>query len=140
MKIRIKKIHEEAIVPNFAHSGDAGMDLYSVEDLILKPGERVAVSTGISAEFPEGYVALVWDKSGMALKSGIKTMAGVIDSGYRGEYKIVLTNLSPENFEIKKGQKIAQLLLQKIEVPEIEIAEELSEADRGEGGFGSTGV
>ncbi len=140
MKIKIKKLNSEAIVPKYAHEGDAGMDLFSVENLILKSKHRVAVKTGISIGLPKGYVGLVWDKSGVALKSGIKTMAGVMDSGYRGEYKIVLINLSSKNFEIKKGQKIAQLLIQKIEGPKIEIVEELSETKRGEGGFGSSGV
>ena len=84
--------------------------------------------------------ALVWDKSGHAFKSGIKTMAGVMDAGYRGEYKIILLNTSEEAFEIKKGQKIAQILIQKVEHPEIEEIQELSETSRGEGGFGSTGL
>lgn len=140
VKVKIKKLHPDAIVPQYAHPGDAGMDLYSVEDLVLHSGERVGVKTGISAEIPKGYVALVWDKSGNALKSGIKTMAGVIDSGYRGEYTVVLINLSGKDFEIKKGQKIAQVLIQKVEVPEVEVVDDLSDTSRGSGGFGSTGL
>ena len=140
MKIKIKKLNPEAIVPSYAHKGDAGMDLYSVEDLILKPKHRVAVKTGISFEMSKGYVALIWDKSGVALKTGIKTMAGVIDSGYRGEIKVVLNNLSSKNYEIKKGQKIAQVLIQKVENPKIEIIEELNKTSRGAGGFGSSGI
>ncbi len=140
LKIKIKKLRPDAIVPKYANPGDAGMDLYSVEDLILKSGERAGIKTGISAELPEGYVTLVWDKSGNALKSGIKTMAGVCDSGYRGEYIIVLINLSGKDFEIKKGQKIAQMLIQKIETPKVEVVEELSSTERGVGGFGSTGI
>ncbi|MEK7144060.1 MAG: dUTP diphosphatase, partial [Patescibacteria group bacterium] len=85
-------------------------------------------------------VGLVWDKSGLALNNGIKTMAGVIDSGYRGEIKIVLINLGDEDFEIKKGQKIAQMLVQKVERPEIELVDELNATERGGNGFGSTGL
>jgi dUTP pyrophosphatase len=140
MKIKIKKLNQDAIIPKYAHNGDAGLDLYSVENLILKPKNRIAVKTGISIKLPKGYVGLIWDKSGVAIKSGIKTMAGVMDSGYRGEYKIVLVNLSSKNFEIKKAQKIAQLLIQKIENPQIEIVKELSKTSRGSGGFGSTGL
>lgn len=139
MKIKIKKLHPDAVLPKYAHSGDAGMDLFSVEDLILKPNYRAKVKTGISIELPKGYVSLIWDKSGIASK-GIKTMGGVIDCGYRGEYIVVLVNLSSENYEIKKGQKIAQVLIQKVENPKIEIVEELSETSRGDGGFGSSGI
>ena len=139
MKLKILKIDSEAIIPTYANHDDAGLDLYSAENFVLKPGERRAIETGVKMEIPEGYVGLVWDKSGLAVNDGIKTMAGVIDSGYRGEIKIVLINLGEKNFEIKKGQKIAQMLIQKIEHPEIEIVEFLSESGRGESGFGSTG-
>lgn len=138
MKIKIKKLHSDAIIPKYAHDGDAGMDLFSIEDLILKPKHRAIVRTGLSIEFPKGYVALMWDKSGIA-KEGVTTLAGVGDAGYRGEYKIVLYNLSSKKYEIKKGQKIAQILIQKVESPEIEEVDELSETSRGTGGFGSTG-
>ena len=140
MNIKIKKLNPDAIIPSYAHEGDAGMDIYSSEDVIINPGKRIGVGTGISVELPLGYVALVWDKSGHAFKSGIKTMAGVMDAGYRGEYKIILLNTSEEAFEIKKGQKIAQILIQKVEHPEIEEIQELSETSRGLGGFGSTGL
>lgn len=140
MKILAKKLHPEAKIPNFAHPGDAGMDLYSVVDMVLKPGERASVPTGIAMALPEGYVSLVWDKSGVSHKNGIKTLGGVIDSGYRGEYLIGLVNLSQEDFEIKVGQKIAQLLIQKVEHPEIEEVTELDDTSRGDGRFGSTGV
>lgn len=140
MKILAKKLHPEAKIPNFAHPGDAGMDLYSVAQMTLKPGERASVPTGIAMALPDGYVSLVWDKSGVSHKNGIKTLGGVIDSGYRGEYLIGLVNLSQEDFEIKVGQKIAQLLIQKVEHPEVEAVEELDETSRGDGRFGSTGV
>jgi len=140
IKIKAKKLHPEAVIPGYAHPGDAGMDLYSVEDIIIKPGERALVATGLSMELPAGYVALIWDKSGLAAKSGIKTMAGVIEYTYRGEYKIVMLNTSKENFEVKKGQKIAQMLVQPIMTAEVEEAKELSDTSRGAGGFGSTGI
>ncbi|MFA9262737.1 MAG: dUTP diphosphatase [Undibacterium sp.] len=140
MNIRVKKLHPEAIVPAFAHPGDAGMDLYSVEDIVIQPGERRSVPTGIAIALPDGYVSLVWDKSGVSHKFGVKTLGGVLDSGYRGEYLIGLVNLGQADFEIKKGQKIAQLLIQKVEHPEIDVVDELDETSRGTGGFGSTGV
>ncbi len=140
MKIFAKKLYPEAKLPNFAHPGDAGMDLYSVAELTLKPGERVSVPTGIAMALPEGYVALVWDKSGVSHKFGVKVLGGVIDSGYRGEYLVGLVNLGQESFEIKVGQKIAQLLIQKVEHPEVEEVAELDETSRGDGRFGSTGV
>lgn len=140
MKLKILKIDSEAKIPNYANFDDAGLDLYSIEEAVLKSMERRAIKIGIKMEIPEGYVGLIWDKSGLALNDGIKTMAGVIDSGYRGEIKIILINLSDKNFEIKKGQKIAQMLIQKIERPEIEETEFLNESKRGEGGFGSTGL
>ena len=140
VEIKIKKLHSNAIIPNYAHKGDAGMDIYSCEDTIIYPKQRKAVSTGISIALPENYVSLVWDKSGIALKQGITTLAGVCDSGYRGEYKIVLLNTTTKNYKIKKGQKIAQILIQKIETPEIKEVENLDETSRGDGGFGSTGL
>ena len=139
IKIKVKKLHPSAIIPSYAHPGDAGMDIYSVEDVIIKAGERALVATGLSIEFPAGNVALVWDKSGLAAKNGIKTMAGVIEYTYRGEYKIVMFNTSKQDFEIKKGQKIAQLLIQPIMTADVEEVNELSDTARGVGGFGSTG-
>lgn len=139
MKIKIKKLHPNAIIPSYAHEGDAGIDLYSIENLILKPNHRAKIKTGISIEIPKGYVSLIWDKSGIGSK-GIKTLGGVIDCNYRGEYIVILINLSSKNFEIKKGQKIAQLLIQKVENPKMEIVNNLSETLRGSKGFGSTGV
>lgn len=140
IKLKIQKIEERTVAPSYAKAGDAGMDLYSAEDLILGAGERRAVRTGIKMEIPDGYVGLIWDRSGMAFNNGIKTMAGVVDSGYRGEVKVVLMNLSKEDFEIKKGYKIAQMIIQKFESPEIEITDSLSDSQRGDNGFGSTGL
>jgi len=141
MKIKVKKLHKEAIVPHFVHDGDVGMDLYSVEDLILKPGQRYAVATGLSIDFPHGYAGLICDKSGLAVKHGITTIAGVIDPEYRGEWKVVLLNASDEDYYIKKGEKVAQVLFPKIEYMEVEEVDELqTNTSRGDGGFGSTGV
>ena len=140
MKIKFKKLNKDAVVPVFSHDGDAGMDIYCDADVVVFPGEVVAVPTGISMELPAGYVALIWDRSGLAFKNGIKTMGGVLDSGFRGEVKVIMTNLSSEKFEAKKGSRVAQMLIQKYEVPDIEITEELSDSARGEGGFGSSGI
>jgi len=140
IKIKIKKINPEAITPHYSHEGDAGMDVYSVEDVLIKPGERFAVPTGLAIELPPGYVSLIWDKSGIALKHGITTMAGVVEHTYRGEYKILLFNSSNSDYNIKKGEKVAQLLIQPIVTAEIEETDKLSETKRAEGGFGSTGL
>jgi len=138
--VKVKKLIEEAILPNYAHEGDAGMDIYSCEDVVIYPGERKLVSTGISMELPHGYVALVWDKSGIAAKNGVTKMAGVIDCYYRGEYKILLYNTIREPFIIKKFQKIAQILIQPVETAEIQEVKDLTDTARGGGGFGSTGL
>ena len=140
MKLKIKKLNNEAVLPRYAHESDAGMDLFSVEDFGLSPGERKICPTGIAMAIPEGFVGLIWDKSGIAAKNGIKTMGGVIDSNYRGEIGVILKNLSEEKYKINKGDKIAQMLIQKIESPEIEEVDSLEDTDRGEGGFGSTGI
>ena len=137
--VKVKKIHQDAILPRYAHPGDAGMDLFSCVDLTIKAGERALVPTGISMEFPQGHVALIWDKSGLAANKGIKTMAGVIEYTYRGEYKIVLLNTSNDDFFIKKGDKIAQVLIQPISTAEVVEVSDLSETSRGAGAFGSTG-
>lgn len=139
MQIKFKKLNENAVAPNYAHSFDAGMDLFSLENISISVGERVQISTGIAMEIPEGYVGLIWDKSGLAQKSGLKTLGGVVDSQYRGEIKIGIINLSGENFQFEKGQKVAQMLIQKVEQVELIETENLSDTSRGEDGFGSTG-
>jgi dUTP pyrophosphatase len=139
MKVKIKKLNPEAKIPSYAHPGDAGMDVFALEDIVLKPGEPNRIRTGISLEIPVGYVGLVWDKSGLSTGHGLKTLAGVVDAGYRGELQIGLINLLTESYELKKHDKIAQMLIQSVEQPEVEEVSELSETSRGEGGFGSTG-
>jgi len=140
MKIQVKKLHPDAKIPKFALEGDVGMDLFSVVDAVLKPGERISCPTGIAMKIPQGYAGLIWDKGGPSHRFGIKTLGGVFDSNYTGEYLIGLVNLGQEDYIIEKGQKIAQVLIQKIEIPEIEEVEELEETNRNDGKFGSTGL
>lgn len=140
MKILVKKLVPDARVPEFSQKGDAGMDLFSIEDAILRPRERISCKTGIAIKIPAGYAGLVWDKGGPSHKFGIKTLGGVFDSNYTGEYLVGLINLSEEDFQIKKGQKIAQVLFQKIEEPEVEEVAELPKTNRGDGRHGSTGL
>ena len=140
MKLKIKKLHPDAKIPSYVHLGDAGMDVFALESLALAPGERGLVRTGIALEFPEGYVLLMWDKSGISTKHGITTLAGVIDAGYRGEIQIGVVNLGQDSHTFEKGSKVAQILVQPIVRAEIQEVEKLSESIRGEGGFGSTGI
>jgi len=139
MQIKIKKINTEATIPTYAHGGDAGMDLCASENTLVKKGERAKVPTGIAMEIPDGYVGLVWDKSGLSMNHGLKTLGGVIDSGYRGEIMIGVVNLGEEDYTIEVAHKVAQILIQKVEAPIIEEVENLTESTRGEKGFGSTG-
>lgn len=139
LRVKIKKNHPDAILPKYAHGGDAGIDLFSNEDFELKNNVRDAVPTGISVEIPKGYVGLIWDKSGIATKEGIKTIGGVIDSTFRGELKIAVINLSGKTYKFLKGHKIAQMLVQKIESVEIIEVDKLSDTTRGDKGYGSSG-
>ncbi len=140
--ILVQKLHPEAKIPRYAHSGawgDLAADLYAVSAWTLEPGETVAIPTGLALGFPSEYGALVEDRSGLALR-GLTTLAGVIDPGYRGEIKVVLTNLSAIPQSIAPGDRIAQLrLVRRIEAT-FEVVESLEETVRGGGGFGSTGV
>ena len=138
-KIKIKKLKENAIAPAYAHLGDAGMDFFSAENCIIEAGKRKLVSTGISMELPEGYFSSIRGRSGLASKKGILVPGGVIEYTYRGEYKVILLNSGDEDFEIKVGDRIAQVLIQPVATAEVEVVEELSESSRGTGGFGSTG-
>lgn len=138
MKLSIKKINNDAVLPTRAHADDAGMDLYVNNKQVITAHTTVPVSTGVSMEIPTGYVGLIWDKSSVGAK-GLKTLGGVVDSGYRGEIKVVVHNLNDEDFIFEHGQKIAQMLIQKVELLDIEEVKDLSSTSRGEGGFGSTG-
>jgi dUTP pyrophosphatase len=140
--IGVKKLVPQAQMPRYAHVGqygDLAAALYGAEAMTIDPGATVLVPTGVAMEFPSTHGALVEDRSGLAVK-GITTLAGVIDPGYRGEVRIVLTNLSPNAAEVKQGDRIAQLrIVRRIEAEFVEVAE-LGEAARGAGGFGSTGL
>ncbi len=129
----------DARLPSYAHVGDAGMDLFATESMMVAVGERVLISTGVAMEIPMGYVGLIWDKSGLSNNHGLKVIGGVIDAGYRGEVKVGIANIGTEDYKIGAGHKVAQMLIQKVEHPQIVEVAELSEAARGDGGFGSTG-
>ncbi len=139
MELRVKRIHSEAKLPVYGHPGDAGLDLFSVVDRELAPGEVFAVPTGIQVAVPDGHVGLVWDKSGISLKS-VHRLAGVVDSGYRGEVQVVMINLGAAPFAVRKGMKIAQMLVQPVAAVEVVESDSLDGTSRGEDGFGSTGL
>jgi dUTP pyrophosphatase len=136
--ISFQKLNPEAKVPTRAFEHDAGLDLTTVETHVLSPGEGRIFKTGLAVAIDPGFVGLIWDRSSMG-KRGIKTLGGVIDSGYRGEIGVILWNLSKESQEVKFGERIAQLLIQPIATPQTETVTSLSETQRGQGGFGSSG-
>jgi dUTP pyrophosphatase len=133
------RVETEASVPEYASSAAAGADLRASEEVVIAPGARAAVPTGLRLEIPSGHVGLIWPRSGLAVKHGIDTLAGVVDSDYRGEVRVVLINHGQEPFAIRAGDRVAQLLLQKIERADFVAADRVSETARGAGGFGSTG-
>lgn len=139
LDIQVQKLHKDAKIPEFAHNTDAGMDLCGVEEVSIAPGEHTVVPTGIAMAIPEGYVGLIWDKSGNAIKRGLKVLGGVIDAGYRGEIKIGIVNHGKEAHTFDVGDKVAQMLLQEVSHANFEEVDSLDETERGEGGFGSTG-
>jgi dUTP pyrophosphatase len=139
MKLKIKKLDKGAKLPERAHVTDAGLDIFAGMSYNVRPGDRIQISTKIAMEIPIGYVGLVWDKSGLSQKKGLKTLGGVVDSGYRGEVMVGMINLSDRAYTIERGDKVAQMIIQKCEAPEIIEVDKLSEADRGSGAFGSTG-
>ena len=138
MNLKIKKLKGGVKVPSYAHPGDVGMDIYSLEEKTLKPGEHHIFFLGFAVEFPVGYAAIVKDKGSIS-NAGLHTMGGVYDAGYRGEYNIHLVNLGDESYTIEVGDKIAQIIFYPVEIPKIEEVEMLGESSRGEGRFGSTG-
>jgi len=139
MQLQIQKLHPDAKLPSFAHATDAGMDLFCSVGFSVEPGAHVLAETGVAIVFPAGYAALTWDKGGISNKRHLKVTGGVFDTDYRGEYLIGLYNFGTEPQSFSAGDKIAQLLIQKVEHPEIVEVEELDETARGEGRFGSTG-
>lgn len=141
--LKIKRLDRELPLPSYAHPGDAGLDLYSTEDAVLKPFERRLIGTGIVVEIPRGYAGFVQPKSGRAVREGLSIVntPGLIDSGYRGEVRVIAINLDPENeLVIRRGEKIAQLVIQRVEEVRVVEVEELTDTTRGAGGFGSTGI
>lgn len=143
LTIALKQLDKDLPVPENAYAGDGAVDLRSTKDLVLKPFERALIPTGIAIELPLGYAALVVPRSGLAIKHGITVVngPGLIDSNYRGEIGVVLANSDAnESFEINRGDRIAQLMIIAVEQPEFKIVDELSDTERGAGGFGSSGV
>ncbi len=142
LKVHIKRLREDAVIPTYAHESDAGVDLYAAESYVLKSTERKLVSTGISIALPPGYEAQVRPKSGLALQHGISIVntPGTVDADYRGEIGVILINLGNEDYKIEKGKKIAQMIFNKVEHAEFEVVDTLPDTVRGAGGFGSTGV
>jgi len=142
MKLKIKKLNQDAIIPNYAHSTDSGMDLYSVEDKIIAPSETTLIKTGISIELPKKTEAQIRPKSGIALKNSVTVLntPGTIDEGYTGEIQVILINHGERLYKVNKGEKIAQLVIMPVIRVEIEQVNELIETSRGVGGFGSTGL
>ena len=141
-QLRVRRLHPQARLPTRAYDGDAGLDLYAVEAITLEPGERASVSTGIAIEIPEGQAGLVLPRSGLAARHGIALVnaPGLIDAGYRGEVRVLLLNTDrQEAFMIGPGERVAQLVLVRIEIPKVAEVEELALSERGSGGFGSSG-
>jgi len=141
IKLKIKKLTSKAQIPAYQTDESAGFDLHSIEDIIIQPGERKLIGTGLAFEIPKGYEIQIRPRSGLAYKHGISVLnsPGTIDSDYRGEIKILLINHSNENFEIKVGERIAQAVIQAVIQATFEEVEELNDTKRGTGGFGSTG-
>lgn len=142
MTLGFKRIHPEATLPAYAHASDAGMDVRSVEDVTIPVGGRALVHTGLVMELPPRYEAQVRPRSGLALRHGVTVLntPGTIDAGYRGEVGVILANFGDAPFEVKKGDKIAQLVIAPVTQPVIVEVADVNATDRGAGGFGSTGV
>ena len=141
MTLGFKRIHPDAVLPAYAHPSDAGMDVRSVRELVIPAGKRALVHTGLVVLLPPLYEAQVRPRSGLALKFGVTVLntPGTIDSGYRGEIGVILANFGDADFIVKKGDKIAQLVIAPVTQPEVCEVSEIDETDRGAGGFGSTG-
>ena len=141
LKVLIKRLDPSVPLPSYAKGGDAGADLTTTIDVTLAPGQRTLVPTGLSIALPDGYVALVHPRSGLAIKHGITLVntPGTIDAGYRGEIACILINHGTESVNFQKGDRIAQLVTQKVERADFVEVEELPGSGRGNGGFGSTG-
>jgi dUTP pyrophosphatase len=143
MRLEVKRLDPGLPLPRYQHAGDAGLDLHAAEDCVLAPGERRVIGTGIAVAIPEGYVGLTAPRSGLAARHGLTeaNSPGVVDAGYRGEIKLIVTNLDRDTaIEIKRGDRIAQLLIVPVMTVEVVETEELPPSERGAGGLGSTGL
>lgn len=143
LDVEIMKLEKDAIIPKYANVGDAGLDICSIENLKVEPGQRVFIRTGIAIAIPEGFAGFMQPRSGLAIKHGISIVntPGLIDSGYRGELKIILINTDKkETFNIHKGDRVAQLVIQAVPQINLKVVENLSESERGNKGFGSSGI
>ena len=138
MKIKVKRLKPEAKLPTYAHPGDVGMDLYSMEAVVIPPMGHARLWHGFALEFPTGYAAIIKDKSSIS-KALLHTMGGVFDAGFRGEYNTHLVNMGTEPYTIEEGDKVSQLIIYPVAIAELEETDTLSESSRGEGSFGSTG-
>ncbi len=142
VELRVRRLHPDAVLPAYAHPGDAGLDLTTVEDLVIAPGDRVAAPTGLAVAVPDGWVGLVHPRSGLARRHGltVANAPGTIDAGYRGEVQVLLVNLGGQAVSLRAGDRVAQLLLQRVGQADVVEVDELDPTLRGEGGFGSTGT
>ena len=142
MRVKIKKIHEDAVIPKYQKEGDAGFDLYAVEDVMIHASQTKVIKTGLKMAIPDGYEIQIRPRSGLSLKTGLRVAnsPGTIDSGYRGEVGVIMHNINDYDEEfICKRDRIAQGVLKKVPIAEFEEVEELDDTERGEGGFGHTG-
>ncbi|MDZ4166450.1 MAG: dUTP diphosphatase [Coriobacteriia bacterium] len=142
MELRVKRLDTDLPLPSYAHAGDAGLDLYAAEDRTLAPFERGLVRTGIAVAIPDGYAGFIQPRSGLAIKRGLSFVntPGLIDSRFRGEIILIAINLDPAGpLAISRGERIAQLVIQRVEHARLTEVDALDETERGEGGFGSTG-
>ena len=143
MKIKVERLNKDIELPKYQHFGeDAGLDLHAAEELVIKSGDYKLIKTGLKIAVPKGYAAFVYPRSGLALKKGVTVLNadGVIDSGYRGEIGVILINHGENDFKVNLNDRIAQLIIQKVNTIEWDEVDKLSESQRGEGGFGHTGV
>ena len=142
MRVKVLRTDPEALLPAYAHPGDAGMDVRSIEEVTLSPGARALIHTGLVLMLPPNAEAQVRPRSGLALKHGVTVLntPGTIDAGYRGEVGVILINLGAEPFVVEKGMKIAQLVVARVTQAEVVEVASVDETDRGAGGFGSTGI
>lgn len=141
MTLRFMRIHRDAVLPAYAHKSDAGMDIRSVEDILIPAGKRALVHTGLVMMLPPKYEAQVRPRSGLALKYGVTVLntPGTIDSGYRGEVGVILANFGDEDFQVKKGDRIAQIVVAPVTRARVYEVDYVDDTDRGKGGFGSSG-